>query len=370
MRIVDARSEIAAHANRALGKGTENAKDFTVFQGGIMYAHIANIHKVRSTFSSMQQLVASEDDAEWFARLDESGWLKQLGLILSTARDITQQLQHGVEAANVLVHCSDGWDRTTQLVSLAMLLLDPYYRTLEGFCVLVQKEWCSFGHKFGDRVGALRHPEHSSSERSPIFLQWLEACWQVLRQMPRRFEFDERLLLHLADAVSSAQYGTFLFNNDRQRRNADAARRSPSVWGFVLSKRSQFVNAAYRAPRARGTALRPRTQQRYLVLWERWWFRGSSSAADSSDECATSGSEGDSASESSCSEDDDDSDGGADGGYVGSAAASAETVATPSPAPATHDRRAFHAHVAPIPEAGSAAPPTEEGGGKRSSTFG
>jgi hypothetical protein len=31
---------------------------------------------------------------------------------------------------NVLVHCSDGWDRTSQLSSLSQLLLDPYYRTL------------------------------------------------------------------------------------------------------------------------------------------------------------------------------------------------------------------------------------------------
>lgn len=39
------------------------------------------------------------------------------------------------EGASVLVHCSDGWDRTAQACSVASVLLDPYYRTLKGFMV-------------------------------------------------------------------------------------------------------------------------------------------------------------------------------------------------------------------------------------------
>ena len=49
----------------------------------------------------------------------------------------------------MVVHCSDGWDRTGQLCGLAMLCLDPYFRTIDGFAVLVEKEWLAFGHKFG-----------------------------------------------------------------------------------------------------------------------------------------------------------------------------------------------------------------------------
>lgn len=39
------------------------------------------------------------------------------------------------EGVSVLVHCSDGWDRTAQVCSVASVLLDPFYRTLRGLMV-------------------------------------------------------------------------------------------------------------------------------------------------------------------------------------------------------------------------------------------
>lgn len=47
-----------------------------------------------------------------------------------------------------LLLCSDGWDRTSQLVSLASLLLDPYYRTFKGFQVLTRSWWISLFFPF------------------------------------------------------------------------------------------------------------------------------------------------------------------------------------------------------------------------------
>jgi protein tyrosine phosphatase len=49
--------------------------------------------------------------------------------LLRAAVTVVSAIEH--EERPVLVHCSDGWDRTPQIVALAELLLDPYYRTID-----------------------------------------------------------------------------------------------------------------------------------------------------------------------------------------------------------------------------------------------
>lgn len=65
--------------------------------------------------------------------VESSGWLRHIKSILETSWFITQAVDE--KGISVVVHCSDGWDRTAQVCSLASLLLDPYYRTIQGFQV-------------------------------------------------------------------------------------------------------------------------------------------------------------------------------------------------------------------------------------------
>jgi len=62
--------------------------------------------------------------------------------------------------------------------------MDPFYRTIEGFLVLLEKEWLTFGHQFARRAGHganITNPK--DSQRSPIFLQYIDSVWQLLQQV-------------------------------------------------------------------------------------------------------------------------------------------------------------------------------------------
>lgn len=60
--------------------------------------------------------------------------------------------------------------------------------------MLVESDWLDFGHKFGDRCGHQEKVE-DQNEQCPVFLQWLDAVHQLLKQFPCLFEFNEAFLV-------------------------------------------------------------------------------------------------------------------------------------------------------------------------------
>ncbi len=152
--IVDARPTVNALAMQAVGLGSENMDNYRFATKE--YLGIDNIHVMRDSLNKVIDILKESDltplppNREALAR---TGWLKHIGGILDGAGLIARQV--GLQHSHVLIHCSDGWDRTSQLSALSQLCLDPYYRTLEGFIVLVEKDWLSFGHRFHHRAGFL-----------------------------------------------------------------------------------------------------------------------------------------------------------------------------------------------------------------------
>lgn len=49
----------------------------------------------------------------------------------------------------------------------------------------------------------------------PSFLQFLDSVWQVYKDVPDAFEFNELFLIFLADQAFFGKFGTFLVGIDR-----------------------------------------------------------------------------------------------------------------------------------------------------------
>jgi hypothetical protein len=107
-------------------------------------------------------------------------------------------------------------------------------------------------------------------ETSPVFHQFLDATYQLLYQHPTRFEFNERFLRRLLYHLYSCQYGTFLYNSEKERVQARAKDKTRSVWDYFLARKEQFVNPGYDPviddnKRGSERLLFPRTNE------VRWW---------------------------------------------------------------------------------------------------
>lgn len=354
--IVDARPTINAIAMQAAGMGSENMDNYKFATK--VYLGIDNIHVMRDSLNKVIETLKDSDLTPLGPSRDQllrSNWLKHIANLLDGVSLIARQI--GLQHSHVLIHCSDGWDRTSQLSALAQICLDPYYRTLEGFIVLVEKDWLSYGHQFRYRTGFLssekwfltendrisgrneetdneRKPtgdaltgaqktfenaflsakgfftKHNNDSResvnvdseaeagadvdgggrkvsakhekenvtkvretAPIFHQFLDATFQLMFQHPSRFEFNERFLKRLLYHLYSCQYGTFLFDNEKQRRDARISDRTTSVWNYFLSRRKEFTNPNYDPEvddnvRGKERLIFPRAQD------TRWWASG------------------------------------------------------------------------------------------------
>uniref|UniRef100_A0A8C2JWA9 Phosphatidylinositol-3,5-bisphosphate 3-phosphatase MTMR2 n=1 Tax=Cyprinus carpio TaxID=7962 RepID=A0A8C2JWA9_CYPCA len=265
--IFDARPSVNAAANKMKGGGFESEDAYQ--NAELVFLDIHNIHVMRESLRKLKDVVYPNiEESHWLSNLESTHWLEHIKLILAGALRIADKVESG--KTSVVVHCSDGWDRTPQLTSLALIMLDSHYRTIRGFQILLEKEWLSFGHRFQQRVGH-GDKNHTDADRSPIFLQFIDCVWQMTRQFPAAFEFNEYFLITILDHLYSCLFGTFLCNSEQQRLKEEVPKRTVSLWSFVNSQLEEFVNPLY--VHYPSHVLFPTVGIRHLQLWVSYYIR-------------------------------------------------------------------------------------------------
>ncbi|XP_069746882.1 phosphatidylinositol-3,5-bisphosphate 3-phosphatase MTMR2 isoform X2 [Narcine bancroftii] len=265
--IFDARPSVNAVANKAKGGGYENEDAYQ--NAELVFLDIHNIHVMRESLRKLKEIVYPNiEESHWLSNLESTHWLEHIKLILAGALRIADKVESG--KTSVVVHCSDGWDRTAQLTSLAMIMLDSYYRTIRGFEVLIEKEWLGFGHRFQFRVGH-GDKNHTDADRSPVFLQFIDCVWQMIRQFPTAFEFNEFFLITILDHLYSCLFGTFLLNSEQQRVKEELQKNTVSLWAYINSQLEEFINPLY--VNYSNHVLYPVASLRHLELWIGYYIR-------------------------------------------------------------------------------------------------
>lgn len=237
LKIMDMRPKSAAMANRTQGYGYENTN---YYRGStINFYGIGNIHAVRDAYQKVHALCLNPNtsDIQWMQLVENTNWPSMTRLILSASWQTAFHVHYN--RLPILLHCSHGWDRTSQVSALAQLMLDPHYRTREGFSALVEKDFLSFGHPFHTRCGHGEGKNEQGGDEgqlSPIFLQFLDCVFQLVNQFPNYFEFNARYLLLLSENIYSCRFGTLLCDSEREREVVAGIRqRTFCMWEYLDS---------------------------------------------------------------------------------------------------------------------------------------
>ncbi|XP_077984978.1 phosphatidylinositol-3,5-bisphosphate 3-phosphatase MTMR2-like [Glandiceps talaboti] len=266
--IMDARPSVNAMANKAKGGGYESEETYQ--NAEVVFLDIHNIHVMRESLRKLKDICYPQiDDNHWLSNIEATHWLEHIKLILAGAVRIADKIES--QKTSVVLHCSDGWDRTAQLSSLAMIMLDPFFRTIKGFEILIEKEWIAHGHKFSQRVGH-GDKNHADADRSPIFPQFMDAVWQMTRQFPSAFEFNENFVITVLDHLYSCLFGTFLFNCEREKAKEDVKGKTMSLWSYINSQIEDFTNPLY-AAYLNQHVLFPVASMRRIELWTNYYVR-------------------------------------------------------------------------------------------------
>ncbi|KAH3758274.1 Myotubularin-like phosphatase domain [Pelomyxa schiedti] len=258
--ILDARSKSSAMANRARGGGYEELAFYP--QCKLEFEEIANIHGVRDAYQKFRdQYAPAVGEEMWYLQLEQSRWLNLQQAILASVTKtvhIIEKLQMSMGS-----HCTMyifGNAVPGSLLQVEKLSFRGIYliRSIIGFEILIEKEWLSFGHKFGYRCA---HGEAKpSDQRSPIFPQFIECVYQLICQYPFCFQFNETFLMAIMDNIYSCQFGI--------------TQGTISLWSYLNSQLDKYINPFY-TPEP--TVLYPDSSIKTLRHWHNyhmsWYYK-------------------------------------------------------------------------------------------------
>jgi hypothetical protein len=84
-----------------------------------------------------------------------------------------------------------------------------------------------------------------------------------------KFEFNFNLLTFLASEVFAGKFGTFLFNNEKEREKNNARTKTISIWSVVMKEKKYYLNPIYDPDNNKAMNI----NYKKIKLWSEYFYR-------------------------------------------------------------------------------------------------
>ncbi|GMT06952.1 hypothetical protein PENTCL1PPCAC_29126 [Pristionchus entomophagus] len=273
--IVDTRPKNVGADSKRKGGGCESQQFYSQWKYLVF-----GTPRIKDMHDALAKAVELCNDARlssdrFISRAQSSMWYHAITDILTASANVASLVsQEGTTGVPVVVHGGEGTDSTLAVCSLAQLILDADSRTIRGFESLIEREWICAGHPFSSRnahsaygSGAVTGPKES-----PVFLVFLHCVYELLVQFPLSFEFTEEFLILLFEHSYASEFGSFLGDNEMEKRQWRVKECTASLWSYVNNPKilAQFVNSNYEP---NDKVIWPSVTPQSFVLWRRVFLR-------------------------------------------------------------------------------------------------
>lgn len=171
--------------------------------------------EINDAYHTIRSVVSIETDLRriniWKS-FEKSDFFKYCQSYVSTAIQIAKTIKKGkpvmIQTPKTMIG-HNGENTTNVLTALTQLLVDPYFRTYEGFLALIEKEWTMFF------TFCFSSPSEMYS--NAIFVLFLHCVWNCHNLKPEAFEFDLSMLDHIHASLYSTKYHDFVFTSRHER---------------------------------------------------------------------------------------------------------------------------------------------------------
>ena len=197
---------------------------------------------ISSSFEKLWNTCLVKDCDNFYKNLDSCKWLHHMQSLIRASRHIARTLK--CDKNPVVVMDQSGRDISCVIVSLVVILCDKYYRTIDGFANLINKEWVAAGYSFYSSLMTI----NGHKNFLPTFMMFLDCVHNIILQYPTEFEFTDHYLIEILDTIFSGDSKLFMFNCPKDLSLIFKDGENGIVnqfWMNVFKNRSNFSNPLF-----------------------------------------------------------------------------------------------------------------------------